>query len=467
MKIQAFAIMTLLAFTSCSVGNNKEKEIRSTDMDTLELTQEWDKTFPQSEKVEHSKIIFHNRYGITLAADLYKPKNAQGTLPAIAMSGPYGAVKEQVSGRYAQTLAERGFLTIAFDPSFYGESGGTPRYLTSPEISTDDFSAAVDYLTTREDVDSERIGILGICGWGGFALNAAANDPRIKATVTSTMYDMSRVNANGYFDAMSADDRYKLRERLNAQRTEDYRDDSYARDGGVLDPVTDDTPQFVKEYHDYYKTERGYHRRSPNSNEGITKTSVLSFINMPLLTYIGEIRSAVLMIAVTGCSANDPQTDSPDTPPVEKPEEPAEPSGNRKILIVYFSHTGNTRTIAGYIHDTVKSDLVEIETVDTYTDDYDTLLAQIREEVATEYCPPLTTRIEGIDLYDVIFIGYPIWVETAAPPIRSFLTTHDLAGKTVVPFCTSGTSSAEALMMPDINPCCSNLMISVVMTGHI
>lgn len=201
-----------------------------------------------------------------------------------------------MSGRYAQTLAERGFLTIAFDPSFYGESGGTPRYLTSPEISTDDFSAAVDYLTTREDVDPERIGILGICGWGGFALNAAANDPRIKATVTSTMYDMSRVNANGYFDAMSADDRYKLRERLNAQRTEDYRDDSYARDGGVLDPVTDDTPQFVKEYHDYYKTERGYHRRSPNSNEGITKTSVLSFINMPLLTYIGEIRSAVLMI---------------------------------------------------------------------------------------------------------------------------------------------------------------------------
>lgn len=296
MKIQAFAIMTLLAFTSCSVGNNKEKEIRSTDMDTLELTQEWDKTFPQSEKVEHSKIIFHNRYGITLAADLYKPKNAARYFARYRHERPYGAVKEQVSGRYAQTLAERGFLTIAFDPSFYGESGGTPRYLTSPEISTDDFSAAVDYLTTREDVDSERIGILGICGWGGFALNAAANDPRIKATVTSTMYDMSRVNANGYFDAMSADDRYKLRERLNAQRTEDYRDDSYARDGGVLDPVTDDTPQFVKEYHDYYKTERGYHRRSPNSNEGITKTSVLSFINMPLLTYIGEIRSAVLMI---------------------------------------------------------------------------------------------------------------------------------------------------------------------------
>ena len=297
MKIQAFAIMTLLAFTSCSIGNNKEKEIKSIDMDTLNLTQEWDKTFPQSEKVEHTKIIFHNRYGITLAADLYKPKNAQGTLPGIAVSGPYGAVKEQVSGRYAQTLAERGFLTIAFDPSFYGESGGTPRYLTSPEISTDDFSAAVDYLTTREDVDSERIGILGICGWGGFALNAAANDPRIKATVTSTMYDMSRVNANGYFDANdNADARNKLRQALNEQRTKDYRSGGYERDGGVVETVTDDTPQFVKEYHDYYKTERGYHRRSPNSNEGITKTSVLSFINMPLLTYIGEIRSAVLMI---------------------------------------------------------------------------------------------------------------------------------------------------------------------------
>ena len=265
-------------------------------METLELTREWDKTFPQSDKVEHTKITFHNRYGITLAADMYKPKNVQGTLPAIAVSGPYGAVKEQVSGRYAQALAERGFLTIAFDPSFYGESGGMPRNLTSPEISTDDFSAAVDYLTTREDVDSERIGILGICGWGGFALNAAANDPRIKATVTSTMYDMSRVNANGYFDTMSADDRYKLRERLNAQRTEDYRNGSYERDGGVVDPVPEDAPLFVRQYHDYYKTERGYHRRSPNSNEGITKTSVLSFINMPLLTYIGEIRSAVLMI---------------------------------------------------------------------------------------------------------------------------------------------------------------------------
>ena len=293
MKLQAAAILTFLAFASVMA---QEPTIKSTDMEPLELTQEWDKTFPQSDRAEHTKITFRNRYGITLAADLYKPKNAQGRLAAVAVSGPYGAVKEQVSGRYAQTLAERGFLTIAFDPSFYGESGGAPRYLTSPEISTEDFSAAVDYLMTREDVDPQRIGILGICGWGGFALNAAANDPRIKATVTSTMYDMSRVNANGYFDAMSADDRYALREQLNEQRTADYRNGSYERDGGVVDPLPADAPQFVREYHDYYKTARGYHRRSPNSNEGITKTSSLSFINMPLLTYIGEIRSAVLMI---------------------------------------------------------------------------------------------------------------------------------------------------------------------------
>lgn len=266
-------------------------------MDTLDLIQEWDKTFPKSDKVEHSKITFHNRYGITLAADLYKPKKAQGRLAAIAVSGPYGAIKEQVSGRYAQTLAERGFLTIAFDPSYCGESGGTPRNLTSPEISTEDFSAAVDYLLTRSDVDANRIGILGICGWGGFALNAAANDPRIKATVTSTMYDMSRVNANGYFDASdNAEARYKLRQTLSGQRTKDYANGSYERDGGVVETVTDDMPLFVKQYHDYYKTERGYHHRSPNSNGGINKTAVLSFINMPLLTYIDEIRSAVLLI---------------------------------------------------------------------------------------------------------------------------------------------------------------------------
>lgn len=297
MKLQAIAILTFLTFANVMAQETTTtKYINSTDMEALKLTQEWDKTFPQSDKVEHTKITFHNRYGITLAADLYKPKNTQGRLAAIAVSGPYGAVKEQVSGRYAQTLAERGFLTIAFDPSYYGESGGTPRYLTSPEISTEDFSAAVDYLSTREDVDPERIGILGICGWGGFALNAAANDPRVKATVTSTMYDMSRVNADGYFDAMSADDRYELRERLNAQRTEDYRNGSYKLNGGVVDPVPEDAPLFVRQYHDYYKTARGYHRRSPNSNGGITETSALSFINMPILSYIGEIRSPVLLV---------------------------------------------------------------------------------------------------------------------------------------------------------------------------
>lgn len=281
-----------MMFTSCKTDNQQQ-----TNMETLQLTHEWDKTFPQSDKVEHTKVTFHNRYGITLAADLYKPLNSEGRLAAIAVSGPYGAVKEQVSGRYAQTLAERGFLAIAFDPSFYGESSGEPRYLTSPEISTDDFSAAVDYLLTRQDVDAERIGILGICGWGGFALNAAAVDTRIKATVTSTMYDMSRVLANGYFDAAdNADARYALREELNEQRTADYRNGSYMRDGGVVDKVTDDMPLFVKQYHDYYKTERGYHHRSPNSNGGKLVTNALSFINMPLLSYIGEIRSAVLMI---------------------------------------------------------------------------------------------------------------------------------------------------------------------------
>lgn len=296
MKTNMLAFVMLLGIsgmmTSCMTENKK-----STDMKTIELTQEWDKTFPQSDKVEHSKITFHNRYGITLAADVYKPKNAQGTLAAIAVSGPYGAVKEQVSGRYAQTLAEHGFLTLAFDPSFTGESGGEPHNLTSPEISTEDFSAAVDYLLTRDDVDAQRIGILGICGWGGFALNAAANDPRIKATVASTMYDMSRVNANGYFDAEnSAEARYAKRVALGEQRTKDYLNGSYERDGGVVETVTDDMPLFVKQYHDYYKTERGYHRRSPNSNGGINKTAVLSFINMPLLTYIGEIRSAVLLV---------------------------------------------------------------------------------------------------------------------------------------------------------------------------
>ncbi len=290
-------ILAAAALLLAAVAGAQETATMKNDTDmTQAQTGEWDKTFPKSESVEHSSVTFHNRYGITLAADLYKPAGKEGPFAAIAVCGPYGAVKEQVSGLYAQTLAERGFLTIAFDPSFCGESGGTPRHLTSPEISTDDFSAAVDFLSTREDVDPQRIGIVGICGWGGFALNAAANDPRIKATVTSTMYDMSRVNSQGYFDSMTADDRYELRKQLNEQRLLDYRSGTCARDGGVVDPVPDDAPLFVRQYHDYYKTSRGYHRRSPNSNDGLTRTNSLAFINMPILSYSDEIRSAVLMI---------------------------------------------------------------------------------------------------------------------------------------------------------------------------
>ncbi len=285
-----------LTTVSAETATDKCNFSNGNDMEKLELTNEWDKVFPQSDKVNHSKVTFHNRYGVTLAADLYVPKNTTGKLAAIAVSGPFGAVKEQSSGLYAQMLAERGFLTIAFDPSFTGESGGQPRYVASPDINTEDFCAAVDYLSTRDDVDPECIGILGICGWGGMALNAAAIDTRIKATVTSTMYDMSRVNANGYFDSMDADQRYELRRQLNAQRTVDYRNGSYERAGGVVDPLPADAPQFVKDYYAYYKTPRGYHKRSLNSNDGWNKTSSLSFINMPILTYSNEIRSAVLMI---------------------------------------------------------------------------------------------------------------------------------------------------------------------------
>ena len=281
---------------SC-VQSEKEQIESSTDMkENLNLTQAWDKVFPQSDKVTHGKVTFHNRYGITLAADIYIPKEVTGKMAAIAVSGPFGAVKEQASGLYAQTLAELGFLTIAFDPSYTGESGGEPRYVASPDINTEDFCAAVDYLSTREDVDPERIGILGICGWGGMALNAAAIDTRIKATVASTMYDMSRVTANGYFDSMDADARYELRKQLNAQRTKDYKNGNYALAGGVVDPLPDDAPQFVKDYYDYYKTPRGYHERSLNSNSGWNKTSSLSFLNMPILAYSDEIHSAVLVV---------------------------------------------------------------------------------------------------------------------------------------------------------------------------
>ncbi len=263
----------------------------------LNLVQEWDKTFPKSDKVEHKKVTFANHFGITLAADMYIPKDKDGKLPAIAVSGPFGAVKEQSSGLYAQTIAERGFLTIAFDPSFTGESGGEPRYMNSPDINVEDFQAAVDFLSVQDNVDPEKIGILGICGWGGMALQTACVDTRIKATVTSTMYDMSRVAGNGYFDSEDDEEsRHNMRVMVNKQRTEDFRNGEYVRQGGVVDPLPEDAPFFVKDYHSYYKTERGYHARSLNSNEGWNATAGTSLMNTRLFTYSKEIRSAVLMI---------------------------------------------------------------------------------------------------------------------------------------------------------------------------
>lgn len=265
--------------------------------ETLNLVEQWDKTFPKSNKVNHHKVTFHNRYGITLAADLYVPKDAKGKLPAIAVCGPFGAVKEQASGLYAQKMAERGFLTIAFDPSSTGESGGYPRYVASPDLNTEDFQAAVDFLSVQDNVDSERIGLIGICGWGGIALNAAAIDTRVKATVTMTMYDMSRVNANGYFDSEDNENaRYEKKKALNTQRIADYKNSTYARCGGVVDPLPEDAPFFVKDYYDYYKTNRGYHERSLNSNDGWNITGTMSFMNMPILQYADEIRSAVLIV---------------------------------------------------------------------------------------------------------------------------------------------------------------------------
>ena len=274
------------------LGCNKNR-----NMSTLNLTNEWDKTFPKSELVNHSKVTFHNRYGITLAADMYVPKNAKCKLAAIAVSGPFGAVKEQTSGIYAQHMAERGFLTIAFDPSYTGESGGEPRRMASPDINTEDFMAAVDFLSVQENVDAERIGIIGICGWGGMAINAAALDPRIKATVTSTMYDMSRVAREGYFGSTDNEEaRDAQRKAWAEQRTKDYRNGTYKRAGGVVDPLPEDAPWFVKDYYDYYKTERGYHERSGNSNDGWNVIGTMSFMNQPLLDMAGEIKSAVLVI---------------------------------------------------------------------------------------------------------------------------------------------------------------------------
>jgi fermentation-respiration switch protein FrsA (DUF1100 family) len=267
------------------------------ETEKLVLTDEWDKVFPKSDKVHHEKVTFHNRYGITLAADLYKPLDAEGKLPGIAFSGPFGAVKEQVSGLYAQTLAEYGFLTIAFDPSFTGESGGQPRAMASPDINTEDFQAAVDFLATNDEVDPERIGICGICGWGGMALNTAALDTRIKATVASTMYDMTRVNANGYFDSEDSEEaRFEKKKAMCAQRLEDLKNGEYKLGGGVVDPLPEDAPFFVKDYYDYYKTDRGYHSRSLNSNGGWNVIGCESFMNQPILKYSNEIRNAVLII---------------------------------------------------------------------------------------------------------------------------------------------------------------------------
>lgn len=290
MRRITLAILAAAVLSACNCTNHK-------DMNSLNLTQEWDKTFPKSDLVDHSKVTFHNRYGITLVADMYVPKDASGKLSAIAVSGPFGAVKEQSSGLYAQHMAERGFLTIAFDPSFTGESGGEPRRMASPDINTEDFLAAVDFLSVQENVDPERIGIIGICGWGGLAINAAALDPRIKATVTSTMYDLSRVTREGYFGSNDNEEsRDALRSAWAAQRTEDYRTGSYKRAGGVVDPLPEAAPWFVKDYHDYYKTERGYHERSGNSTDGWNVTGTMSFMNQPLLDMAGEIKTPVLLI---------------------------------------------------------------------------------------------------------------------------------------------------------------------------
>ena len=296
MKKYLSIALAALVLTACCKQKQEIKTQNNMNQE-LTLTQEWDKVFPQSDKVDHKKVTFKNRYGIELAADMYTPKNAEGKLPAIAVSGPFGAVKEQTSGLYAQHMAERGFVTIAFDPSFTGESGGEPRRVASPDINTEDFCAAVDFLANCDLVDPERIGIIGICGWGGMAINAAAQDTRIKATVTSTMYDMTRVAREGYFQTTdSPEARREQRKAMNDQRTIDYRNGTYARAGGVVDPLPDDAPWFVKDYHAYYKCPRGYHERSGNSTDGWNVTSNLSFINMPLLQMASEIETPVLLI---------------------------------------------------------------------------------------------------------------------------------------------------------------------------
>ena len=290
-------VTVLMGLTLMACNENKQTTNENMKQTTLQLTLEWDKTFPKSDKVDHKKVTFKNRYGIELAADMYTPKDATGKLPAIAVTGPFGAVKEQSSGLYAQHMAERGFITIAFDPSFTGESGGEPRRMASPDINTEDFLAAVDFLSVQDNVDPERIGIIGICGFGGMAVNAAALDPRIKATVASTMYDMTKVNREGYFmSSDSKEQRMAARKAMAAQRTEDYKAGTYQRAGGVIDPLPEDAPWFVKDYHSYYKTKRGYHERSGNSTDGWNVTGCQSFLNQPILDYANEIEAPVLLI---------------------------------------------------------------------------------------------------------------------------------------------------------------------------
>ena len=296
MKKILLAVLVGGILTACT--ENKQTKTEE-NMSKLELTQKWDKKFPQSDKVEHKKVTFHNRYGIELAADMYTPKTQPegGKFAAIAVSGPFGAVKEQTSGIYAQHMAERGFLAIAFDPSFTGESGGEPRRMASPDINTEDFLAAVDYLSNLDNVDAERIGIIGICGWGGMAINAAALDPRIRATVTATMYDMTKVAAEGYFGSEDTQaQRMEKRRAIAAQRTEDYHTGTYKRAGGVMDPLPEDAPQFLKDYHAYYKCPRGYHERSGNSTDGWNVIGTQSFLNQPLLAFAHEIETPVLVI---------------------------------------------------------------------------------------------------------------------------------------------------------------------------
>ena len=366
-SIITLAVAALMA-SACSNQPQATEETQTKEAmkQELNLTQEWDKTFPLSDKVDHKKVTFHNRFGIELAADMYAPKNATGKLPAIAVSGPFGAVKEQSSGLYAQHMAERGVLAIAFDPSFTGESGGEPRRMASPDINTEDFLAAVDFLAVQDNVDPDRIGIIGICGWGGMAVNAAALDPRIKATVASTMYDMSKIAREGYFgSADNAAARDEQRAAWAKQRTEDYRNGTYQRAGGVIDPLPDDAPWFVKDYHAYYKTPRGYHERSGNSTDGWNVTGTQSFINLPLLSMASEIKNPVLLIhgekahsryfseyafeKMTGVKPMIPENIEQGDKPAEVPAKSIV-AGNKELLIIPgASHVDLYDDVAGVI----------------------------------------------------------------------------------------------------------------------